>query len=79
MNRLPRRQAWIGFGVPVRMELVRTEQAHLAPSQGKVPASTMPDTLVFLPLESVSATPYSPASKPTAQTSGSRDEVVAPF
>ena len=30
MNRFPRRQAWVGFRVPVRRQLVGTEETHFA-------------------------------------------------
>ena len=36
----------------------------LPPLDRRMPASTMPPTLVFLAFESVSATPYSPSAKP---------------
>ena len=42
-----------------------------------MPASTIPATLVFLALESVSATPYSPSLKPTCSNQASAQRVSA--
>ena len=42
-----------------------------------MPASTMPATLVFLALESVSATPYSPSAKPDCSNQASAQRLSA--
>ena len=42
-----------------------------------MPASTMPATLVFLALESVSATPYSPSAKPDCSNHASAQRLSA--